>query len=490
MTTLSETTIRRLIVGGETATVELKVASPRPVEMAERLCGMANARGGVVIVGVEDAERKIVGVPDERLALTKDVILRATRQIIKPALVLDPPEPEAYLIDGKHLVVATVPPNGGPIYQAGGVCWVRRGTFTVPLTVPEMLELANDRGLQDWETLPARRATMRDIDPERVEAYLSQRSTRGRHASRFEDVEHVLIGMECALPTPNGEAVPTNAGILFFGRDPQQFIIQAEVVCVLYRDALGVGGYVDRKIITGTTQELIDEAEIFLNKHMTVGAKIEGWKRIDLPDYPIEALREAIVNAVIHRDYSRRGESIRVFYYADRVEIHSPGLLLPGITVEQMQRGEVSSKLRNPILAGLLRDIPGYMERIGSGIRLMLNETKEMGLPPPEFKEQSEFVVTFRKAPTPKKVAPPGATLWSEEEPDSTPATSTVQEQLEQRFTLIMQYVREHEQITNREYRELVGVSESTALRDLETLVERGSLQRVGKRRGRHYRLP
>lgn len=194
MAKMSEATIRRLVVGGETATVELKVASPRPVEMAERLCGMANARGGVVIVGVEDAERKIVGVPDERLALTKDVILRATRQIIKPALVLDPPEPEVYLIDGKQLVVATVPPNSGPIYQAGGVCWVRRGTYTVPLTVPEMLELANDRGLQDWEGLPARRATTRDIDLGRVEAYLSQRSTRGRHASRFEDVEHVLIG--------------------------------------------------------------------------------------------------------------------------------------------------------------------------------------------------------------------------------------------------------------------------------------------------------
>ena len=108
MAALSESTIRRLIVGGETATVELKLASPRPVEMAERLCGMANARGGVVIVGVEDAERKIVGVPDERLALTKDVILRATRQIIKPILVLDPPEPEVYLVDGKQLVIATL----------------------------------------------------------------------------------------------------------------------------------------------------------------------------------------------------------------------------------------------------------------------------------------------------------------------------------------------------------------------------------------------
>src|SRR2546421_2849874 len=145
MARLNEVALRRLIKGGETTTVEFKVASPRPVEMAERLCGMANAQGGMIIIGVEDAERKVVGVPEKRMALTKDVILRATRQIIKPALVLNPPEPEIYEIDGKQLVVATVPPNNGSIYQSGGVFWVRRSTHTVPLSVSELIETANDR---------------------------------------------------------------------------------------------------------------------------------------------------------------------------------------------------------------------------------------------------------------------------------------------------------------------------------------------------------
>src|ERR1700682_2070295 len=99
MVRLSEAELKRLIRGGEMTTVELKLAAPRPVEMAERLCGMANAQGGVVIIGVEDVERKIVGVPDERMAMTKDVILRAARQIMKPALVLDPSEPEIYEVD-------------------------------------------------------------------------------------------------------------------------------------------------------------------------------------------------------------------------------------------------------------------------------------------------------------------------------------------------------------------------------------------------------
>jgi predicted HTH transcriptional regulator len=280
--------------------------------MAERLCGMANAQGGFVIVGVEDTERKIVGVPKARMALTVDVILRAARQI-EPTLILDPPEPEIYTVDGKQLVVATVPSNRGSVYQASGVCWVRRGTYTVPLSVSEVLELANDRGLVNWELQPARKATMEDIDIERVKVYLGQRTGQSRHNGRLKDLESVLVGMDCAIVNKNGEIVPTNAGILFFGHDPQQHIIQSDVVCILYRDEVGLGGYVDRKNITGTLQELIDGAEDFLNKYVAVGARIVGWKRIDLPEYPIEALREAVVNAIIHRDYSRGGRAFGCF---------------------------------------------------------------------------------------------------------------------------------------------------------------------------------
>src|SRR5436305_10663995 len=127
MVQLSEKELKKLIQGGETNTVELKVAAPRATEMAERLCGMANAQGGMVIIGVKDALHEIVGVPDHRIGETLDVILRAVRQMIKPELVLDPPEPEIYTVSGKKLVVATVKPSHGPVYQAHGIYWVRRG---------------------------------------------------------------------------------------------------------------------------------------------------------------------------------------------------------------------------------------------------------------------------------------------------------------------------------------------------------------------------
>jgi len=493
MATLSEQELRRLIQGGETSTVELKAAAPRPVEMAERMCGMANAQGGMIIIGVEDVKHTIVGVPDDRMAMTIDTILRAARQNVKPVLVLDPPEPELYELGGKRLVVAAVPLSRGPVYQSGGVFWVRRGTHTVPLDASELLELLGDKGLVDWEHQPVGVATMEDLDMAKVEAYLKQRSTRERQPGRFEHVEQILVGMGCALVRDGGEMVPTNAGMLFFGYNPQFFIIQGEVVCVLFRETVGASRYADRKIVTGTLQELIDGAEAFLNRYIAVGARIEGWKRIDIPEYSLEVLREAVINAVVHRDYSKRGESIRVFYYPDRVEIHSPGLLLPGITVEQMERGEVQSKLRNPVLAGLLRDIPGYMERIGSGIRFMLDETKRLGLPAPQFREAGEFIVTFHKAPAlmpPPAKPPERATLWEDyESAQPEVPVQNLPDERESRLIKAMDYVHEHGVITNKAYRVLTGASDRTAHRDLELLVERGRLKSIGQRAARRYVL-
>src|SRR5947209_6582324 len=162
-----------------------------------------------------------------------------------------------------------------------------------------------------------------------------------------------------------------------------------------------------------------------------------------------------------------------------------------------MQKGEVTSKLRNPTLATLLRDIPGYMERIGSGVRFMLDETKHMGLPPPQFREASEFVVTFHKAPVSHSKQPNATSLKGNEpqqlmldvlpEVTSSAGSSHQQRILDQgiRIAMAMRHIHEHGSILNREYRELTGVSEQTALRDLETLVEQGKLRRVGKTRSR-----
>lgn len=239
MVKLSEMELKRLVTGGETNTVELKLAAPRAVDLAERLCGMANVRGGIVIIGVEDSTHKIVGVPDERIRETMDVILRAARQVIKPELVLDPPEPEVYLLGGKKLVVVSIPPTDGPVYQAGGIFWIRQGTQTRALSMAELSEMIYDRGLRDWELERAYNATMEDLDLEKVRAFIARRTASGRQSGRFKNIERALIGMRCAVEVGGRTIVPTNAGILFFGQSPQDHIPQSEVVCVVSRNGWG-----------------------------------------------------------------------------------------------------------------------------------------------------------------------------------------------------------------------------------------------------------
>jgi len=109
----SETELKKLIQGEETNTIELKVAAPRATEMAERLCDMANAQGGMVLLGIKDPTHEIVGIPDHRVGEMLDVILRTVRQMIKPELLLDPPEPEICTVEEKEPIVATVRVNQG-----------------------------------------------------------------------------------------------------------------------------------------------------------------------------------------------------------------------------------------------------------------------------------------------------------------------------------------------------------------------------------------
>ena len=136
------------------------------------------------------------------------------------------------------------------------------------------------------------------------------------------------------------------------------------------------------------------------------------------------------------------------------------------------------------------------MERLGSGIRFMLSETKRLGLPAPQFRETSEFVVTFYKAPDENmnetRTLPSSRYRQGEIEESERVAASEHPESLDQkeRFTLAVRYVHENNSITNREYREMTNISEQTANRDLETLVAQGVLKRVGKTRGRVYKLP
>lgn len=281
-TPMDESTLRGVIATGESATVEFKLKAPRPAELAERVCGMANSRtGGVIIFGVADATGELLGV--ERPNDTIDLLVRATRMIKSPVQLAEG-GPATLDLNGVMVVVATIPANDGTLYQASGVFWMRRGSHTVPLSLDEVSTHLYTSGALRWETELCRRATLDDLDATRIEQYLALRTAQSRQNLRHTARAELLVGLRCAAPDPQGgEIRPTNVGMLMFGLDPQWHLPQTELVCVRYADDLGVRRYEDRQIITGTALEVIDAAERYLAGALTVVGEIIGFKRIDKP---------------------------------------------------------------------------------------------------------------------------------------------------------------------------------------------------------------
>ncbi len=463
---MNEETLRQLIAGGESATIEFKIKAPRPAELAERICGMANTRtGGMIIFGVADATREPVGVAEP--SDTIDIALRAAR-MLKPALPITDTTIQRWTLDARTLVTLQIPANLGTLYQYDGAFLVRRGTHTVALALDEIHAYLNAFGISRWEIAAAPRASLEDINAEAVEQHLSFRAAQSRSRQRYVEPADLLLTLEAAThDQQSGTVRPTNAGLLMFGYDPQLQLPQSEVVCIKYADSLGVRSYIDRRNLRGTLPELIVQASQFLRQFIRVGATIRGFYREDEPEYPYEALREAVVNAIVHRDYSRVGETVRLFMYADRVEVRSPGGLLPGITLDDLVALRVRSVPRNPVLAGYLRDIPGYMERIGSGIRFMVSEMRRMGLPDPEFTDHHDVVVTFRNGDRVEEASG-----------------------LNERQRIGLRIVREQGSISTPEYCAATGAPERTGLRDLQSLVTKGLLVVRGKKRGQRFYLP
>ena len=210
---------------------------------------------------------------------------------------------------------------------------------------------------------------------------------------------------------------------------------------------------------------------------MKIGRRIEGFAGVEYREYPQAAVREAIVNAVVHREYSRNGQRIRIFMFDDRIEVYSPGSLPPGVSLEKMRRLEPQSVLRNPIVVGVFRDLGSrYIERLGTGVRRMAQAMAEHGLPRPRFEDVgSEFRVTL---------VGPGERFMADLSARPAWAKGLIERQVE-----AVLYVGEHGRITTGEYRTLVGVADVTAYRDLKDLSDRGLLIRQGKGRGTYYTL-
>ena len=456
--------------------------------IAEQLVAFANTEGGTIVIGV-DAD----GTPAKKCP-ERDRIERTLSQadnLYNPPVVIDGCEEIQISTTGNPVSrPVSAAGNGGPAPDfspdmapafsirvprstelhalADGRVLIRSGDVNRPLGGQEILRLASAKNTGDFETEAVPGATTDDFNRDIFDEYLEKRAERTK---RVYSGEFNRLLAEIGAITAEGK--PTVCGLLLFSDYPQRWLPQSSVVFARFvgttpRGEHGLAGYTRREEITGSIPRLIEATWNLVWSEMAISAVVKGLEREETFEYPQFAVREALVNAICHRDYRLRGRRIEVRMFSDRLEVISPGGLPGFITVENIKDEHFS---RNPRLVGGLFHW-GYIEELGLGIDRMMEVMEQAGHSPPRFDARPySFAVALHNERIRPKVPE-----WARD--------------TNHRQARALQYIRDKGSITNREYRSLIHTVSAETLRlDLADLVDKGILNKVGANKGTHYTL-
>lgn len=440
----------------EGQTVEWKESLGERREIAETCAAFATAQGGRIYIGVND-KGMVLGVQ-----LGKGTLEQLANDIAQNTVPRLVPFITTIQESGKTVIVVEVRENATKPVAAYGRAYRRSGRTNQVLAPSEAADLyLTTRGIT-WDEMPLAEVSLADIAPEKVRQFLDQARTERRWDVNPDlPVEQVLRQLNLLR-----NEQPTVAAVLLFGRHPQRHLVQSAVRCARFKGDQAVH-FLDMKVIDGSVIEQVEEAMAFVKRHISMAAEIKDLEREERWEYPLDAVREAITNAVCHRDYAESGNvQVRIFDHG--LEVWNPGALPPGLTVDDLRRNH-ESKPRNKLIARAFFLIR-YIEQFGTGTGRMIEECREAGLPEPEFEcRTGSFRIMFRKSvPVEERFAGLG---------------------LNERQLRALQELVTKGRITRQEYVSVTGSSERTAKRDLMELVERKILVKHGKTKGSWYEL-
>ena len=482
--------------GAEATPIEAKrAATALPRSILETLSSFSNTPGGgTIILGLaESGNFAATGVADPQKIMAD--LSAWAREEIEPPLV---PDIEFVDFEGCTLVTAEIPElpkNQKPCYvKKQGVnrgAYIRVGDGDRRLTSEEVNQLIADRGQPVFDQEPVLEAGLDDLDPAEVGRYASRLRT-GTNSRIFEKEsdETILTMTKVIVNGTDGRMHPTLAGLLSLGRYPQQYFPQLNITFVYYptnegtQDGSGLR-FLDNASIDGPVPVMVEEALAVVRRNMKQRALIVGSGRKDIWEYPPEALREAVSNAVVHRDLSpgSRGTQVQIEMYPDRLRILNSGGLFGSVDVEHLGDDGTSSA-RNGTLLKILEDVRipredrTVCENRGSGIRTILAALREAGMSPPRFTDRTtSFEVTF-----------PNHTLLDAE----TLAWLQLlgREGLTETQCVGLAVMKRGDTMTNARYRAATGIRDSSkATKELQDLVARELISQTGLRRGATYAL-
>ncbi|MCY4164667.1 MAG: putative DNA binding domain-containing protein [Gammaproteobacteria bacterium] len=400
-----------LIANGENSRVEFKRDDCHPDDLSKEMSALLNLAGGVILLGVED-DGTISGLARSRAEAEQWVINIARNGLQPPAI----PVWSAIATAGDKLVGVVECPADSlskPHKARRGKAWVtytRAGSHSREATRDEEGRLYQSAGLVRYEIKSVPDMRLDSLDLRRLENYFC--SVLRRAAPSRSDLggwQQLLINSDLMSESGDG-ACASVAGLLLFGLSPNRRLPQAGVTAAAFPNSAKDYNTMDEERIRGplapvvsdsgelTEEGVIDRAVGFVSRNMGSIAWLDGARRRSKPALPLDAVREAVVNAVAHRDYAREGTDIEVSLYVDRLEVISPGRLPNGVTVEKMREGVVRVA-RNELIKEILRDYR-YIEHQGMGVRSRIVESmrRHNGTEAELVEEDDRFIVRLWKS--------------------------------------------------------------------------------------------
>ncbi|MDD5502068.1 MAG: helix-turn-helix domain-containing protein [Candidatus Thermoplasmatota archaeon] len=433
-------------MNAESESVEFKPSLSQIDNIVESVSAFSNTKGGRIEIGKDDSNGSVIGV-----AIGKRTIENLANDIKQNT---DPPvfpSIEVVKIDGKDIIIISVKESPSKPVLAYGRAFKRVGRSSHKLGYEEIRKLAAVSSKIYWDGQICKEASLDDIDSEKIKWFL-----RKAKAERNYDVDPETPIKEALekLELMKDEKL-TNAAVLMFGKNPQRFFIQSEVRCARFKGMEPLE-FIDMKVFRGNIIDQRDNALEFVKEHIQLHAKIIE-DRVEKWEYPIPAIREAISNAICHRDYETSG-NVQVRIFDDRVEIWGCGHLPEPLTVEDLKKKHRSIP-RNHLIAENFFLVK-YIEQWGTGTNRIIEDCLNHGLPEPLFEDVAgELVVTFRKYRI----------------------TDEILKELNEREKTIVNYIKDHGQISRKECVALLKVSPRTAFRYLNSLKEKNIIVEQGR---------
>ena len=373
----SQTELIEKIMLGEDSTIEFKREMPQRNSLADEIAAFANDEGGVILIGVDDYS-EIVGLELQELNKIEKTVVEICEDSIEPTV---PIFTEKLRLDGKNLLKVEIP-RSFFVHKTHNGYYTRREKTKKEMSTQQLAQLFQTRSQPrktHFDTLPVPNTHKGTLRESLYRRFITEDAA--------EDVIEDLLLKRSLLVQEGQEIRASVAGVLMCHNTPDDYLYNSFIQAVYYSGKVKDADYqIDAKDFRGPLDQQIIDAFKFVQKHNEVSARKEIG-RIDQPQYSMRAVFEAIVNAVVHRDYSKSGSKIRLFMFRDRLELYSPGALANTVTIDKLRYSQAT---RNELLSRLLSEIAlddgdgkqvkrrHFLERRGEGVGIILNESEQL----------------------------------------------------------------------------------------------------------------